>query len=143
MTNCSQRSANPPQNLNPLPAARNHVRPLGKSVCRHRLATHNLKQCGNRREIHIGEGPIFPGHAPDKRVGYRTTAGMNRLGRRHNGLSISCNYVASLIGWPHQVEHPVGGGQIEVTVDPHPAIMSMRRHGVPDTAWFQHRQAHY
>ncbi len=61
---------------------------------------------------------------------------------RYHRLAISDDDVSGFVGTPHQVEHDGVTLQVEVHVDFGPALMSVGRHGVPDTPLGQLGKAH-
>ena len=43
----------------------------------------------------------------------------------------------------HEVNYPLRLRQIKIKIGFHAAVMCMRRHGVPDAAFFKNRNAHH
>src|SRR5690606_11610577 len=81
--------------------------------------------------VHVGEGLVVAGHAPDEGIACRAGAAVDGPGRRDHGLLVADDEMARRLGAPHEMHREGVLRQLKVEVGLHPAVVGVGRHRVP------------
>ena len=99
-------------------------------------------QLADVEHVHVGVVEVLAAHRPDEGVVAGARAHVDRPGRRHHRLVVRpsrCGACRS--GSPMKWKTRSFVAEVEVEIDLGAAVMQVRRHGVPDAAGLEDRQA--
>src|SRR5208283_1103286 len=102
-----------------------------------------LFQLRHGHVVHVGKGLVFAYHSPYEGIVRCAHAGMDRPAWRYNCLLISHYHMPGLFRLAEEMKDKGIFRHLEIAIYFHAAVMSMARHGVPDTAFLELGKTHH